>query len=165
MRYACFILLPVVAAASPAAAQVKANPADAAAVASACGGEVSQEDFQKLSKAQQTQKLACFTREAAARFNATLPQQVDKSTTLLKVSAQGTQLTYYYRVDLLLAEIRPGAVDAFKPTVAEKVCNAEDMRSIIASGGSYRYEWADRNGAAIGSLVVNSCPGIATPAK
>ena len=41
--------------------------------------------------------------------------------------------------------------------VIEKVCTAADMRSIIAVGGRYEYLWFDKNGDAIGSLMVDHC--------
>jgi hypothetical protein len=152
---ACLLAAPTFA---PAAAQDSANAADAAAVATACGGEVSHEQFVQLPLAERVAKLSCFTREAAGRFNTELPKKIDDATTLESVSAQGTQLTYHYRVSFARADLKPGALDAFKPTVTDKVCNAEDMRSIVSVGGSYRYEWLDRNGEAIGALVVDRCP-------
>jgi hypothetical protein len=142
----------------PGAAFAQANPVDAAALAAACGGELMPADLSKMSKAAIAARLICFTREAAARFNKTLPNQVDAKTLLERVSAEGTTLTYHYKVDVLVNELRPGAVETFKPTVKGKVCGAADMRSIISIGGAYRYLWSDRNGASIGELVVNSCP-------
>jgi hypothetical protein len=158
MRHAFSAVLLALPAFAPAAAQDSAKAADAAAVATACGGEVSHEQFVQLPPAERVAKLSCFTREAAKRFNATLPKKVDEATMLESVSAQGTQLTYHYRVTFARTDLKPGALDAFKPTVTEKVCTAEDMRAIVAVGGSYRYEWLDKNGAAIGSLVVDRCP-------
>jgi hypothetical protein len=160
MRYCLPAVLLAASAFAPVAAQDSSvKPDDAAQVAAACGGELYPDDIPKMSKAAVAARLTCFTREAAKRFNATLPKKVDEKTTLESVSAQGTQLIYHYRVDFARADIKPGALDAFKPTVAAKVCNAADMKSIVRIGGSYRYEWIDRNGVAIGSLVVDSCPG------
>jgi hypothetical protein len=144
-------------AATPSPAPAEAPNADAAAVAAACGGEIYPADIPKISKAELARRLACFTREAAKHFNLRLPQQVDAKTTLQRVSAEGTILTYHYTVDLLRSELPPGALDAFKPTVRTKVCGAADMRNIISLGGSYRYVWLDRNGEAIGELLVSSC--------
>ena len=148
------------AASSPAAAQSTSGPSqpvDSAAVASACGGEVQHDAFVKLPKAEQVRKLSCFTREAAVRFNKTLPNKVDNVTTLERVEANGPTLTYYYTVNILKAELRPGALESFKPVVSKKVCDAADMRSIVSVGGSYRYVWADRVGEKIGELLVNAC--------
>jgi len=155
MRIKAFILLALAAAPAPALAQ--ANPVDGAAVAAACGGEVQRDQFVRLTKAEQVRRLSCFTREAAVRFNRTLPNKVDAATTLDRVSADGTTLTYHYTVNLLRSELRPGALDAFKPTVKSKVCAAADMNMIISVGGSYRYVWADRTGQPIGDLLVDRC--------
>lgn len=145
------------AAAMPSAAAAQSNPADGAAIAAACGGEVQHDQFVRLPKAQQVRKLSCFTREAAKRFNATLPSKVDEATTLDRVSADGVTLIYHYTVNVLRAQLRPGALEAFKPTVKSKVCAAADMRSIISVGGSYRYLWNDRAGQPIGELLVDRC--------
>jgi len=159
MRYGLPALLLVLPAFGPAAAQEPSATADEAAqVAAACGGELYPDDVAKMSKAAVSAKLACFTRESAKKMNATLPKQIDETTRLESVSPQGTQLTYHYRVSFALADLKPGAFDAFKPSVAAKVCNAADMKAVIGMGGSYRYEWIDKNGAAIGSLLVSSCP-------
>ena len=145
------------AAPPPQSGLTKPSPADAQAVAAACGGEIYPADVPKLGKAAVMKKLACFTREAAARFNRTLPSQVDPATTLERVSADGATLTYHYKVSIARSELRPGALDAFKPKVREKVCAAADMKSIVAIGGAYRYLWIDRNGEAIGELLVDAC--------
>lgn len=161
MRFHASLAALIFVFAAPAAAAqstpAASNPVDSAAVASACGGEVPHDQFVKLPKAVQFKKLSCFTREAAVRFNKTLPNKVDEATTLERVAASGTTLTYFYRVNILKAELRPGALDAFKPTVIKKVCGAPDMRSIISVGGSYRYVWADRAGVEIGQLLINAC--------
>ena len=144
----------LVAVADPAK---KPTTEDAQEVADACGGELYPEDIPKMTKAQVTAKLACFTREAAKKFNKGLPSKVDDSTTLTSVSANGVTLTYHYKVNLLREDLKPGALEAFKPGVKARVCNAEDMRSIIDTGGSYAYEWIDRNGRLIGRLLVDAC--------
>ena len=127
------------AAAAPAAGQAASGATqqtDSAGVAAACGGEVQHDAFVKLPKAEQVRKLSCFTREAAVRFNRTLPNKVDNATTLERVEASGPTLTYYYTVNILKAELRPGALDSFKPVVRQKVCDAADMRSFVSVGGS-----------------------------
>lgn len=149
------ILAALVCAGSPAHAQVPSS--DGAAVAAACGGEVQREQFVRLPKAEQVRRLTCFTREAAVRFNRTLPNKVDAATTLERVSADGTMLTYHYTVDILRADLRPGALDTFKPTVKAKVCAAADMNMIVSVGGSYRYSWMDRAGEQIGDYLVDRC--------
>ncbi|HEX5183164.1 MAG TPA: hypothetical protein VFW19_08445 [Allosphingosinicella sp.] len=146
----------LIAAAQPASGPAPAN-GDAAAVAAACGGEIYDADIARMSKAALAARLACFTREAANGLNRQLPQRIDKATLLQRVSAEGTTLTYHYSVDLLSSELKPGALDAFKPNVIAKVCAATDMRRIISIGGSYRYIWLDRNGVTLGDLVVSSC--------
>ena len=103
------------------------------------------------------EKLSCFTREAAVRFNRSLPNKVDEATTLERVKANGVTLSYVYSVNMLASDLGPGVLEAFKPSVIEKVCTAADMRSIIAVGGRYEYLWFDKNGDAIGSLMVDHC--------
>lgn len=150
--------LPLLMAAAIASGGGAAAPdANGQVVADACGGEVMPEDFVKLPKAVQEQKLSCFTREAVKRFNRTLPSKVDKTTVLQSVSAEGVTMTYHYRVDVDRADIKPAALEAFKGTVRGKVCAAQDMHTIIRVGGKYRYLWLDKNGKLIGSMIVDRC--------
>ncbi|TFI56634.1 hypothetical protein E2493_19170 [Sphingomonas parva] len=148
--------------AAPAAAQI-AKPtqaeqeAAAAAVASACGGDVSSDEAAKMPRAAIAAKLSCFTREAAKRFNTQLPQKVDEVTVLERVSAEGTRLTYHYTVDLLVADLPAGTSEAMQTGVRANVCKADDMRATMALGGSYRYVWIDRNRKPITEAVVSGC--------
>ena len=155
MRYAMLAALLSGVAVSPVSAQSTSPDADA--VAAACGGEVQHDEFAKLPKSVQFEKLSCFTREAAVRFNRSLPNKVDEATTLERVKANGVTLSYVYSVNMLASDLGPGVLEAFKPSVIEKVCTAADMRSIIAVGGRYEYLWFDKNGDAIGSLMVDHC--------
>ena len=150
-------LAAMAALAAPAPALAQASPADSAGIAAACGGEVQRDAFARLPRAERVKRLSCFTREAANRFNRTLPNKVDDATTLERVSAAGTTLTYHYKVNILRTELRPGALDAFKPTVKTKVCAAPDMSMIISVGGAYRYMWNDRAGEPIGDYLVDRC--------
>ena len=154
------ILSLVVAGLLAASAQAQTQPSDAdgAAVAAACGGEVQREQLMAMPKAKRVEKLSCFTREAAKRFNKTLPQKVDDVTVLQRVSAEGTILTYYSAVNVLKSDLPAGALEAFKPKVHQQVCAAADMKLIISVGGSYQYRWYDKNAEAIGETTVSSCP-------
>ena len=144
--------------AAPAAPQTSAaKPVDGAAVAAACGGDVTPEQHAAMGKAEAAAKLACFTREAATQFNRHLPMKVDEITTLERVSSEGGRLTYHYGIDKPAAEIPAALRDALKTAVRDNVCKAEDMRATIRSGGSYRYLWLDRARTPLVELVVSQC--------
>jgi hypothetical protein len=145
---------PAAARGEPAAAATKE---DGEALAAACGGDMSEADMRKLPPAVMREKMACFTREAAKRFNETLPTQVDPVTTLQSVSASGVTLTYHFTVAIARQDVPAGALDKLKAMVADKVCKAADMSQIIKMGGAYAYEWKDKNGELIGAHVVDRC--------
>lgn len=157
MRIAAQIACLLIAFATAASAQLESRPDDVAAVAAACGAEVTIAQLKAMPRAQAEARIACFQREAAKRVNLQLPSKIDAVTTLESVTTEGPILTYHFKIDLLSANIAPANLDTFKSNVRTKVCGTQSMVQTIQAGGSYRYLWKDRNDTRFAELFVSAC--------
>ena len=127
-------------------------------VAASCGGAVRHDEFVTLPRADQRTKLRCLLREASKRLNTKLPTRVEYTTLFERTNVAGTTMIYHFRADVSLKEIKPGAMEAWKPTVRAKICATASMREIVSLGAAYRYVWLDHDGKFIDTLTVRSCP-------
>ena len=89
---------------------------------------------------------------AQSEFQKQLPKTIDGNTTLVSVNVGYTDWTYSYTVTG-----RKPDLDALEGQVREGVC-ASGMKTLIAAGASYRYEYRNASGAIIGKINVASCP-------
>ena len=126
-------------------------------VGPACGGVVQHDRFVKLRHSQRRATVSCYLREISKRLNWKLPSRSDYSTILERTNVVGTMLTYSFRADVYLSEIKPGAMAEWKPIVREEICADSVMKESITRGGTYRYLWRDRSGKYIDALIVRHC--------
>ncbi|WP_431470334.1 hypothetical protein [Sphingosinithalassobacter sp. LHW66-3] len=128
----------------------------------AVGGCITPEDgarpLSDFSEAERYAMIACVTAEGAEQINRQLPRQIDAGTTLERVVASGTTLTYHYRLDVSAAEFSPELVEQLKAGTRANVCSQEQMRNTMAIGGAYAYAWTDRKGETIDTIRIVSCP-------
>jgi hypothetical protein len=77
---------------------------------------------------------------AQTAAEAIVPQQIDPTTTLVRVSAEGMTLTYHYDVqELGVTEERLGRIFGSKNLPG--ICNEPDMVFTMQQGVTFRYEW------------------------
>ena len=92
------------------------------------------------------------------KMRATLPVMVDDGTLLYDVSGKNREWNYWYR----MLEYKASDIPALKfkkelaPLVTKKVCSTPSMMGMLKIGGSYRYNYADKDMRPIMSIAINS---------
>ena len=81
-----------------------------------------------------------------------LPKTIDKNTTLVAVRLENDTWTYVYNLKTASFD-----AEALQTQVRSNVC-ASNLRSWIAKGVSYRFEYWDSEVNLLGRLLVDSCP-------
>ncbi|WP_313472736.1 hypothetical protein [Brevundimonas sp.] len=77
---------------------------------------------------------------AQAAADAVVPQQIDPTTTLVRVEADGMTLIYHYELQEL--GVTKESLDSlFSTTNLPGICGEPDMVSTMRHGVTFRYEW------------------------
>lgn len=96
---------------------------------------------------------------AAQELNRTLPQKLDPSTTLIRVSTSGLTWTYHYN---LTERATPAqVVSFFTANGFVKSCADPDMRSLMSGGVTYSFEYSGPHLAEAVAVDVNDAACIA----
>lgn len=113
--------------------------------------------FAAMPLPQQRVRLRCYLRSISALINTKLPTRIEYTMIVEQTNVEGLTLVYHFRADVSRADVKPGAMDSWKPTVRAQICADPSKREIISLGGSYRYVWRDRVGKYIDKLTVRDC--------
>lgn len=122
-----------------------------------CGDRGSISDFLARPKPERDRILGCVLAQAAIETSKDLPKKTDDITTLERIDAKGTTLSYYYSIALLRSEVPATALAGLTDDVRGKVCATAPMQQTISWGGSYHYVWKDKAGETMTELTVASC--------
>lgn len=121
--------------------------------------------IQQLAPARRAALNRCYNEETVRQLTPQLPLRVDRMTEIVQVSAEGADLIYRYRIAQRIADMRPGTPDRLDARTRSHACAGEDVRSIIALGGTQVYRWTDRDDATIREVRIASCPDGGTTAQ
>ena len=151
-----------IAAAALAAQVGTASSAEEAAETAArtcVAPEDATRSIDSFSLAERQALIACSQQVVASLLSERLPIHLDESTTLVAVTAMGTELTYEYRVSKGAAAFDGG----FDARMARSVCAHPGRVIAISQGGAYRHIWKDGSGRVLHRLTVDRCGDAAGP--
>ena len=90
------------------------------------------------------------------KMNRTMPQKVDASTRLDKVSAEpGQRFSYHYTMlDVQGKDVNTANFyKTFRPTLQKKVCGDENLKMFFRNRVTVAYDYQGKDGQEIGKLV------------
>jgi hypothetical protein len=101
------------------------------------------------------QVLIITLKETERKISQNLPQRLDDITILNRVIADQTTLRFFYKVDAIYdkAEWSP----LMESELVSFVCGTPEMKAILQKGGSYEFNYVDKNSDFLGAIALSKC--------
>ena len=97
-------------------------------------------------------RLISTRKESEQSFKKNLPWNIDSSTIMTDVAADGVMLTLTFTVDMSAAEMTAGFLDGLKKKLAAAVFQRDAILQNLKAGAIYRYQFIDRDAKVLGPL-------------
>ncbi len=97
-------------------------------------------------------RLKSTRKESEQSFKQSLPWQIDSSTIMTDVTADGVVLTFTFTIDMSAAEMMPSFLEALKKKLAAATFQRDAILQNLKAGAIYRYRFIDRDAKVLGPL-------------
>jgi hypothetical protein len=98
------------------------------------------------------QVLIITLKETERQISQNLPQRLDDITILNRVVADQTTLRYFYKVDGIYDKAEWSSL--MESELISFVCGAPGMKAILDQGGSYEFNYVDKNNDPLASIAL-----------